>query len=777
LRQGIVALGCALGAAGWGNLAFAQFSTVINVPPDAAPASIGSSTQLNLGDGGTVFSSSSSPFFIGMFGVVSTNVELNVTGGVLESHAEAFAGSTVNISGGRVLSDFEAYDGSTINISGGIVDQRLLVREGAQAMISGGRVDVDFSAGGIVSIAGGTVERMSTGSGSLVGISGGVIGPIHVSGMMNVSGGAVGRQFETGVGADVKLVGNEFRLNGVLVPGLGAAGDSVPVNVPEGAVLSGTLSDGTPIVFSSWNDDEIFAGTMSLVAADLPAIGPAVIDAATEPVPLGIRQGQTLLVTNGAVVERNFNAGRGSVVTVQAGGTLGFNFEGVNATVNVNGGSTADMRIYDGSVLTITNGSTVGNVLAIGGSTLHLSGGEANFIDVIDGSTLNITGGTAVSGGFNAQSGSTANISAGEVRDIARALDGSVVNVSGGSVGNNFRAFTGSAVRVTGGSIGDFFTAENSCEVAISGGTFGDAFNAHSGSDITLLGGEFAINGTPVAGLDTVGAVVQVNLPPAGLLSGTLADGTPVVFSLSDGDALASGALRLQAAALPAPGPALINLPGAAAPRGLRAGQTLVVGAGGVVGKDFVAGPGSAVTLEPGGAIGANFEAVGADVEVLGGTMGASFDAFAGADVDIFSGTIGGNLTAHEGSVVNLYGGAFGAGIRAAADSRLIIHGSEFLLNGSPIAGLIGGEPFLLTARTGTLSARLLDGSSLSIPLAVMTRPGPTLLISPDAELLLVPVPEPSGVLLACCGVAGLRLARRRRQMLRTDGASDSFPL
>jgi hypothetical protein len=36
-------------------------------------------------------------------------------------------------------------------------------------------------------------------------------------------------------------------------------------------------------------------------------------------------------------------------------------------------------------------------------------------------------------------------------------------------------------------------------------------------------------------------------------------------------------------------------------------------------------------------------------------------------------------------------------------------------------------------------------------------------LISPDAELLLVPIPEPSGVLLACCGVAGLRLARRRR--------------
>lgn len=54
-----------------------------------------------------------------------------------------------------------------------------------------------------------------------INISGGKTGTINTDGAVNISGGAVGRKFQSFGGSEVKLFGGEFRLDGVLVAGLG----------------------------------------------------------------------------------------------------------------------------------------------------------------------------------------------------------------------------------------------------------------------------------------------------------------------------------------------------------------------------------------------------------------------------------------------------------------------------------------------------------------------------------------------------------------------------
>jgi hypothetical protein len=66
----------------------AQFTTVINVPPEVAPTSIGSDTQLNLGDGGEIGSN----FDAGADDGSSTNVEVNIDGGSVGNSFSAYGG-------------------------------------------------------------------------------------------------------------------------------------------------------------------------------------------------------------------------------------------------------------------------------------------------------------------------------------------------------------------------------------------------------------------------------------------------------------------------------------------------------------------------------------------------------------------------------------------------------------------------------------------------------------------------------------------------------------
>ena len=99
--------------------------------------------------------------------------------------------------------------------------------------------------------------------------------------------------------------------------------------------------------------------------------------ASTDPVPLGIRQGQTLIVDAARVVRNSFNAGMGSTVIVQRRGTVGDNLEAVGAEV------------------TITGGSVGPNFDAFAGSRVTISGGTVGVeFRVFDGGQVTIIGGT-----------------------------------------------------------------------------------------------------------------------------------------------------------------------------------------------------------------------------------------------------------------------------------------------------------------------------------------------------------------------------------------------
>mgnify|MGYP001171842975 CR=1 FL=1 len=72
--------------------------------------------------------------------------------------------------------------------------------------------------------------------------------------------------------------------------------------------------------------DSIFDNTLTLSAASLPAIDPAVINLPTDPVPLGLRTGQTLMTNSSGVVGNNFDSNALLTLTLLAPGD--YNLDG-----------------------------------------------------------------------------------------------------------------------------------------------------------------------------------------------------------------------------------------------------------------------------------------------------------------------------------------------------------------------------------------------------------------------------------------------------------------
>ena len=617
-------------------------------------------------------------------------------GGDVPDNFNANWGSVVTMTGGQIGRNFET-TGAIVNISGGFVGEQMTAFMGSVVNLSGGTIDSNFLAlaGSTVNVTGGTVGILfEAGAGSVV----------------NYSGGAIESVLHAHEGSQFNILGGEFRVNGVPLTGLSAVGAARPFDIPPGAVLSGTLADGSSFVLSGVNlfGDYFADGSLTLRAAPLPERGPAVIHVPTDPAPPGLRTGQTLVVSTGGALPDNFTAGWGTAVNIE-GGDVGDFFQATGALVNISGGTIGNLvDAYYGSVVNISGGTFLGLLTANKGSVVNISGGTIDRFTAGQGGVVNITGGT--------------------IAQYSYANDGSVVNISGGSVGEDFWIYA-ATVNVSGGSIGDGMRANNGSAVNISGGVMGDDFD-FSGR-VTLSGTDFRLDGASIAGLQQYGLPLTVEVPAGSVLSGTLADGTPFVFSPQDGDNMyGPGSLQVQEWPTEPRGPAIVGLPGNYPPRGVRAGQTLYVGPGGAVGDNFNAGWGSVVTID-GGQVGRNFEAVGARVLIAGGEIGEGFDAFFGSDVNITGGIFGqetdrgplGNFTAQSGSVVTISGGTFGPGFHAAAGSEVHLVGSAFFLNGLPIAGLAPGQSLEITVRDlplgyyNILSGSLLDGSEFSFHL------------------------------------------------------------
>jgi len=756
MRFAILTVLVAALACKWPQPVAAQFTTVVNIPPNAAPMSIGSDTQLNLFDGGTL----TSYFVAGALDGSKTNVELNIHGGEVGEQLLALPGATVNVHGGLVLRGFEAYQStvnvyggrivhqfnavnSTVNIHGGTIDPFFNIRGTTQLNISGGSIGPDFVArtGTTVNISGGTLASWGTEPGTAVDITGGNIGLSNIDGAVAIRGGTFG-SFGANRDSQIEIFGGEFRLNGVPISGLATPGNSIPFNLALRDTLSGTLADGTPFAFSSWNSDIFAAGTLALTSTPLPDIGPSRILASVGPAPLGIREGQTLVVDSGASLPDNFSAGRGSVLQIPTGGSVGGNLKVTSAAAFVDGGHVNNARVYVGGSFRVSNG-WVGGVLADGSSSVEIASGQVEFVDVIDDSSLKLAGGL-LSNGFNAHDKSHVEITGGTVSGFARALTGSSVEVADGNILASLAASSGSTVGVSGGRMGLLSAAAGS-SITLAGGTFAALVN-NAGAGLRIRGNEFLVNGAPVSGLGAVGSSQSVSIHAGGIVSGVFEDGTPFAFSSSIGEDTLT-AVTLVATELPPVGPANIDVPTAPAPASLRAGQTLRVHGGGQLPPHFNAGRGSTLKIHPGGSVLDNLEATGTTVDLLGGSIGNDFDAFVGTTVNILDGTIGANFVAHSGSIVNFRGGFIGNLFRATAGSTLRIYGTEFLLDGLPIDGLSSEQPLILSTRTGVLSGRLVDDATFFLPFQFTGR-GEQQLISLNARVVLFLVPEPTCPLL-----------------------------
>ncbi len=403
------------------------FATVINVPTDPAPAFIGSDTQLNLFDGGqlqdgfnlagTLYGLNSNievnieggvagnNLLVGVPDGFGTNsdVRLNINGGIVGSGLSVNAGGIVSINGGVVGDRLEVNAGGIVNLNGGTLGDFVTPYNGSTFNINGGSIGAFFEPRNntTVNIAGGTVgEHFSLGFDTTLSISGGVLeGPgIQRGGTLNLSGG----NFDNFIwdNNEVNITGSEFRFNGLPIPGLGSAGDSIVFDPPETGFLTTTFADGAVLARS-------VSGPLNLYVVAAP-VKPAVINSPGDTEPLGLRDGQTLNLSAGAELVSYFTA--------------------VDSTLNVHGGNVGrGLRVY-GTDVGITGGAVGEYFRAYAGSTVHISGGEVSHGMTLHESNARITGGHVAS--LDVTSNSVVDIFGGVIDDID-ALSGSVVNLTG----------------------------------------------------------------------------------------------------------------------------------------------------------------------------------------------------------------------------------------------------------------------------------------------------------------------------------------------------------
>ncbi|MEM7683072.1 MAG: PEP-CTERM sorting domain-containing protein [Planctomycetota bacterium] len=172
----------------------AGFNAVIDVTSGVSVGgSVGSDTQVNLFGGGLI----EPGFEVGISGGSTTNIEVNVFGGVVGAGFEANQGATVNVLGGVINPDFLVRGGGAVNIQDGVI------------------------AGDVAAILNGQIE---------------------------IAGGEFNGPVNGFVGSITNITGRSFAFDGQDVTSL------LPPNEPfdilfRGGVISGEFVDGTPFSF------------------------------------------------------------------------------------------------------------------------------------------------------------------------------------------------------------------------------------------------------------------------------------------------------------------------------------------------------------------------------------------------------------------------------------------------------------------------------------------------------------------------------------------------
>ena len=565
------------------------------------------------------------------------------------------------------------------------------------------------------------------GPGSRFELRGGTVGSLfvaHPDSQVVYSGGKFANLLSTKSGSTFTIQGAEFRLDGKPITELATVGDVRQIDIPETGVLSGTLRDGATFAFSS--RDRYFAeGTLSLELTEVPAPGPHFISVPNDPAPLGLRSGQTLLLGDGGDLGDHFTADWGSTLRM-TGGHIGWGFQSVGSAVNITGGNIETLN-------------------ALYGSIVNVSGGSIDyFLDAYRGAIVNVLEGGTV-GNFSLHDGGRLVVDGGSVGN-ASVYNNSSLRVTAGTVRGSIRVGINSSVTISGGDLRDEISITSNSNLKIVGGRLADGLIAPDGSSVLLGGTEFRINGELLE-FDEYEYMAEFDLPDRAVLSGVFFDGSPFAFSSDERDRIGLGVLRVSRSAFGFLGPGVSGqpLPSRVFP-GLKPGETMTLNTGEQIGDNLTAGWESSLTID-GGAVGDNFEAVGAQVDLVEGSIGREMDAFFGSVINIHGGTVDDGLDVHDGGMVNVMGGIFpdatlrtgsqltisggtlgslrdgilyaGGSIAMEPESLLHVIGSDFLLNGHPIENLQPGASQTIELGSqqsyfyANLQATLADGTIL----------------------------------------------------------------
>jgi hypothetical protein len=579
-----------------------------------------------------------------------------------------------------------------------------------------------YGAGSEVNIYGGVaIAYVSPGEGTtniFGGIFQGTVGAgfgreyvIPDATIVNIAGGLFQDGLYVKSPHDVEIIGGEFILNGDPVAGLSTVGDSVEVEVPDSAALSGILRDGTPFSFvNGENTGSKFERTVTLTASALPPVGPPDIHASSHPIPFGLRNGQTLTIDAKVDLGRYLIAGPQSIVNVDQG--------------------------------TLTNAT----IRAVGGTVNVLNGSHNTGFESVQGGVINIR--EAIVGRVTPIAGGIVNMSAGQVGTFSGPGAGGEFNWSGGTLGRDFRASANSKLKIVGGE----FQLDGQPIADLD--EVGDRRQLDLGIHMELkeLTGVLA-DGTPFAlgyyDDDYVGGSVILevsSLPsigPAEIVVGR--DAIPLGIRVGQTLEVGDGH-RLPENFNAGPGSILNVLEGGEVGEHLQAiGATVNVN-GGKIARSFYALNDSTINVTGN----SNVKGIKAFnhsvVNVWDGKIDTAIQVINGSNLNVFDGSIGTVLLGTK-STFHFSGGDLGPSLFALSDGEFHVFGTEFAINGTPIENLQIGEMHPLSLRDFSFSGTLANGDTFSIfvegPSNVPPNYEATYLISNMAKLTVTRVHQP----------------------------------
>lgn len=600
---------------------------------------------------------------------VSRGSYLNFSGGQVNGDFGVSDGSLARISGGNIRGEVEVASGSSLTMSEGTVgnadyysqyQKGITVSDNSSLTLSGGTVHGNvIVANSFASISGGRISGLRLSGASVVEASGGVLGPIDLAGTLTLSG-------------------DNFRIDGEPIEGLSTTAKLV--EVPEGSVLSGVLSDGTPVALtdSGFLQDSLEHGNLALKLAPIPEVTTPTIDASEGPVPAGLRANQELSLVDGTEALDNFTALHGSSITID-GGKIGHGFEAVGSHVLLNEGEIGGQAILlDGATLVATGGQIGSNFEVGSGSKLDLQGGLVGGVFVVhSGGEVHQTGGK-FRFGLQASEGSSFVLSGSEFK-----LDGVAINEL--SPSNGPQPFDLPYGSTLSGTLAD-----------------GSPFLLGANRDY-LAPGTLTLNPVEAPTLDKLVYRVPTETAPTGLRSGQtllLSEGGQVgdsfvadagsLVQMSGGtigwDFRAVGSLaNLQGGevgSVTALQGSVVNLSGASV-------GWVSVDRGGIV--NLSDGNTARVYVRNGGQLrvsggqveGGLSASGGSSVAISGGEIKNQIGAYGGV-ITVNGGTLEGALTASESTVV-LAGGRFGDLVGISRNSTVTIDAYDVRLNGKPV--------------------------------------------------------------------------------------------